>query len=586
MTRSSRTGRQQAGEPLQRGFAGVRGAATRRLLVWAQGICVLLALLLPGCLAQQADLKRTEQNLDRKITRLTQHEKALEQKIAQSEERIARLGKEAEQLVTEARASLRQDIIDLREDSIPKIRGKLEETDHYLNRNREHLDNVQHQVENLTQLALKQQAGNEKRLAAIEETQREKFSNLTSEQKQLKKGIRQVERTLRDDMGKVVARLEALGPAIESLARKVDSRLEEQDKAIAAAAMQTQQLESHSRALSDQVTKFGEVLPEFKQALAELGDKLVKEDERVTKLSQDVFAQTKTLRTQVDADLKAAATHLSKVTKKVDSDSVVTAEHLAEVNKSVASVAQALKSMSGTVMARVGQQERRLDETTHRLAEVNKGISSVASALKTMNAAVTERIEAQERQVNGLSVALARLRETGGKPIDGRQRRGSASQPTSSSSRSGLAVVSPPAPAGAVDGKNRGTMEKQARERYERVLATFKQGDLDKAGEGFVEFLMQYPNSMRAPNAQYWLGECYYGKKQYKKAIEAYSLVEVKYPASDKLPAALLKKGYAYQALNEPQQARAMLKRVVEAYPGSPEASKASDRLNQLRALQ
>ena len=139
---------------MRRGFAELRGASTRRFFVGAQGVCVLLTLLLPGCLAQQADLKRTEQNLDRKITRLTEHEKALEKKIAQSEGRIARLRKEAEQLVTEARASLRQDIIDLREDSIPKIRGKLEETDHYLNRNREHLDNLKHQVENLTQLAL------------------------------------------------------------------------------------------------------------------------------------------------------------------------------------------------------------------------------------------------------------------------------------------------------------------------------------------------------------------------------------------------------------------------------------------------
>ena len=96
---------------------------------------------------------------------------------------------------------------------------------------------------------------------------------------------------------------------------------------------------------------------------------------------------------------------------------------------------------------------------------------------------------------------------------------------------------------------------------------------------------MTYPSSSRAPNAQYWLGECFFGKKQYKEAIQAYDRVETRYPQSNKVPAALLKKGYAYLALHDRRQARTVLQRVVDSYPKTPEAQKASGRLNKIRLL-
>ena len=47
----------------------------------------------------------------------------------------------------------------------------------------------------------------------------------------------------------------------------------------------------------------------------------------------------------------------------------------------------------------------------------------------------------------------------------------------------------------------------------------FKDGDLDGARQGFAEFLVQHPHSDLAPNARFWLGESFYGKKDYPRAI-------------------------------------------------------------------
>ncbi|HJT19490.1 MAG TPA: tol-pal system protein YbgF [Nitrospira sp.] len=118
---------------------------------------------------------------------------------------------------------------------------------------------------------------------------------------------------------------------------------------------------------------------------------------------------------------------------------------------------------------------------------------------------------------------------------------------------------------------------------YERILAYFKEGNLDGSRDGFSSFLTEYPNSDLAPNARYWLGESHYGKKDYKQAIDSYDRVELDYPQSEKVPAAILKKGFAYLALKDKKRASSAFKQVVTLYPKSPEAGKAYDKLNQLK---
>ena len=118
---------------------------------------------------------------------------------------------------------------------------------------------------------------------------------------------------------------------------------------------------------------------------------------------------------------------------------------------------------------------------------------------------------------------------------------------------------------------------------YERLLGLFRDGDLDGARQGFAVFLRDYGDSELSPNARYWLGETYYGKKDYQQAIDSYDRVEVDFPKSDKAPAAILKKGYAYLAMKDRKRASLAFSQVVASYPRTPEAGKASDKLSQLR---
>jgi tol-pal system protein YbgF len=125
--------------------------------------------------------------------------------------------------------------------------------------------------------------------------------------------------------------------------------------------------------------------------------------------------------------------------------------------------------------------------------------------------------------------------------------------------------------------------ERSDKVEYERLLALFRDGDLDGARQGFATFLRDNPNSDLSPNARFWLGESHYGKKDFRQAIDSYDRVELDFPQSEKVPSAILKKGYAYLAMKDKKRATSAFKQVVTLYPRSPEAGKASDKLSQLK---
>lgn len=118
---------------------------------------------------------------------------------------------------------------------------------------------------------------------------------------------------------------------------------------------------------------------------------------------------------------------------------------------------------------------------------------------------------------------------------------------------------------------------------YRDAYETFLKGDLDGARRKFEAFLKQYPNTELSGNAQYWIGETYYLKKDYEKAILEYEKAIVKYPEGDKIPAAIFKQALAFLELGDKTNARNLLKRLIEKYPLSDQAQLAKKKLETLK---
>jgi tol-pal system protein YbgF len=118
---------------------------------------------------------------------------------------------------------------------------------------------------------------------------------------------------------------------------------------------------------------------------------------------------------------------------------------------------------------------------------------------------------------------------------------------------------------------------------YKDAYETFHRGDLEGARRKFEAFLKQYPNTELSDNAQFWIGETYYLKKDYEKAILEYEKAIVKYPEGDKVPAAIFKQALAFSELGDKTNARNLLKRVIEKYPHSDQAGMAKKKLEAIK---
>jgi len=117
---------------------------------------------------------------------------------------------------------------------------------------------------------------------------------------------------------------------------------------------------------------------------------------------------------------------------------------------------------------------------------------------------------------------------------------------------------------------------------YQTAYRDYQRGNYPFAIEGFQDFLDENPSSDLADNAAYWIGESHYSQQKYRDAIRQLDEVINRFPQSDKVPAALLKKGLAYIELGEKAQGIVQLQYVIHEHPGSPEASLAREKLTGL----
>ena len=396
-----------------------------------------------------------------------------------------------------------------------------------------------------------------------------------------------------DEMHKYAA---SIGKMVEAVGDKLTVRAQEQDRRLDELGKQTTALVKSVETFSTSPGEFRGALEKFKNVMAEIESRVNKSDERVQLADQ----RTKELSAVLDRDEKA------------------TTKHLADVNKSVASITKTVvETLEGRLSARDQEQERRLDE-------MNKYVASIVKTVETVGDKLTARAQEQEQRLNEFEKGLVAVNgQVAGLAQDFRQFRGKAdSAPAgpSAKERKSVGSASPgperaiisgaaPEPSGMTEARSAalstgpvGSQEQEnvsavvaldehkegspasrsGKEVYEEVYQRFKQGHLDAACQGFTDFLLLYPSSDLAPNAQYWLGECFYGRKDFKRAIDAFGRVRTAYPTSEKVPAAMLKEGFAYLALKDARRGSTLLKQVVDGFPKSPEAGKASVKLSQI----
>lgn len=99
-------------------------------------------------------------------------------------------------------------------------------------------------------------------------------------------------------------------------------------------------------------------------------------------------------------------------------------------------------------------------------------------------------------------------------------------------------------------------------------------GDYTAAESALKEHVSRFPQSERASDARYWLGEAQLGQEKYTEAAENFLAISRDFPKAARAPEALLKLGVSMAALKKSDIACATFNEVERRYPGADEALK------------
>ncbi len=219
--------------------------------------------------------------------------------------------------------------------------------------------------------------------------------------------------------------------------------------------------------------------------------------------------------------------------------------------------ARASSDADENVVVQVGQMDEMLRQTNGRMDMIEHNIRQLEEKINMINKDVDVRLKMIE-----------------GKPIE------SGGMSNQNPSKKFDAPVAKGAPASVVGGKvSKGenlpdVKTKSAEQIYQEGLDAINGFKNDVAIDKFTSLLTKFPNDKLAPNAQYWLGEAYYGKKDYTKAAVAFAKGYEKYKNENKGADNLLKLGMSMQQLGKKEEACTAFVNLEKEFPKADEKLK------------
>jgi tol-pal system protein YbgF len=201
------------------------------------------------------------------------------------------------------------------------------------------------------------------------------------------------------------------------------------------------------------------------------------------------------------------------------------------------------------------------------LANQNEAMRADLRAMHNDIDQLTNRIETSRKEQHDLYADLDRRMRV----LEARGGGGSAPAAAAGAGDAGAAGAGASAASGSDD-----------KAAYQAAFDMLKNSQFDAAIAAFQKFLVSYPDSSLADNAQYWLGEANYVNRSFTDAQAAFQRVVDKYPQSRKVPDALLKIGYCQYELKQFDAAKQTLSKVAAQFPDSPSGHLAQQRLDKM----
>jgi tol-pal system protein YbgF len=190
-----------------------------------------------------------------------------------------------------------------------------------------------------------------------------------------------------------------------------------------------------------------------------------------------------------------------------------------------------------------------------RLNQLQQAISLLTGQIEQLQYKNNQLQQQLEKMQADYEFRLEQVEKGGGRPGGA-----APARPTTPST-----AAAPPAAAGAAGA---------ADQVYNDAFKKLQDGDYAGAERGFKAFVQRYPQHALAGNAQYWLGETFYARRDYQNAMTAFAEGYKNYKASPKGPDNLLKLGVTLATLNRKTDACAIFARFAQDYPRATDLQK------------
>jgi tol-pal system protein YbgF len=118
---------------------------------------------------------------------------------------------------------------------------------------------------------------------------------------------------------------------------------------------------------------------------------------------------------------------------------------------------------------------------------------------------------------------------------------------------------------------------------FQSAMGDYASNRLSLAIDAWTQYVTQYPDSPRAAEAQFFIGEAYFADKKFKEAIEAYGKVITNYKGAERVPDAYYQQGLSYLQLNQRAAANKVFNQLIKEFPESASATLAKQKLTPAR---
>jgi TolA-binding protein len=246
---------------------------------------------------------------------------------------------------------------------------------------------------------------------------------------------------------------------------------------------------------------------------------------------------------------------------------------LIDLQRDVAALQDQVRSLQQSDSENMGKIMGLLQQAIDTINKVNTNIALLDKSMASPMASVGTKVDSMAGEFQAMRVSLDDVSSKLAKLQQGLIDLGNTVKVIS-------APPAPPAPAG---GGAPGTAAPPAgvtsESLYSNAMRDKDSGNYDIAQQEYMDYLKFYASSEMAPNAQYYVGEIYYTKKDYENALQSFDAVLERFSDNNKTLDAMYMKGRTLFQMGERTKAANEFRAVYARSPRSDLGAKAKAQL-------